>query len=549
MRCSNNITSNDIFLSGLELILSVAVCYVIASISYILGVGISYGTLPVALVLVSAAIIYVKTWRDSWRSIVYALIVWVIAVYSSTVISDSSYDGPMYHYESVFHLYNGWNPYLNPDGITGMGLWAKHYPKAMEIVGACVMHITQRIQSSKAIMLILFVGLLFILPTLFRRVSHHIGKKQSVILALLVVCNPVLNCQILHFYVDDVVYICVVLAIIAGLLIAVHSERNRIGYVLIATAIIIGAGTKANALIYVIYAIVFTLIGLYLFGDRKLLGKYALWCIVVGFFSGIVLVYHPYITNWVEYGHPLYPLMGEGKTDIMTGNTPDAFADGNRVVNFFKSIYSVSLPSVDQREGGFFMLFMLLFPMSIGSIIYCACKRKNIRPVAYIAACIVASCFFFEQTWWARYIPQLWLVVPLSVYALMVTEVHKLVVIVRHIIVGFGCGTGCIGCCGNIMNSIAFTIYADGFYAVLRKAERPFKVGWVQIERMLYEQRVPIQQFDKNSIPENELNDIVTNPMELAEWYKVLDLEQQESLDSLSNANIIYTFKRAIRKN
>ena len=61
---------------------------------------------------------------------------------------------------------------------------------------------------------------------------------------------------------------------------------------------------------------------------------YLVTCIVA-----IILVgFSSYVKNFVEHGHPLYPLAGEGKVDIMTGNQPSSF---DNMIGLKKLIYSV----------------------------------------------------------------------------------------------------------------------------------------------------------------------------------------------------------------
>ena len=63
---------------------------------------------------------------------------------------------------------------------------------------------------------------------------------------------------------------------------------------------------------------------------------YIITCVIA-----IVLVgFSTYVTNTMDHGHPFYPLAGEGKKDIMTGNQPTAFNNINGVQRLMISIFS-----------------------------------------------------------------------------------------------------------------------------------------------------------------------------------------------------------------
>ena len=124
--------------------------------------------------------------------------------------------------------------------------------------------------------------------------------------------------------------------------------------------------------------------------------------------AGVILAWHPYITNLTGWGHPLYPLMGDAPVDIMGYNTPEMYEGSGRIYNFFKSLTAVSLPVYDQRAGGFTVLMPLILVLcAVAAVI----MRKKLKGVVwYIAGCVLLTCFLYEQSWWARYNCQLWLI-------------------------------------------------------------------------------------------------------------------------------------------
>lgn len=528
------------FTTGLILVLSVTICYILSSVLFIAGIGISAAVLPSAFLISCIAAAYGNSLRNTVTGVISASAVWIICSYLCIVLYDTSYDGNMYHTEIVTDLFYGWNPYLDPSGITSIKLWTEHYTKAMETVGACLMSVTDRIQSAKAVMIVLACGVFLMLPELLRRLNPRLSSRQSFLISLLTISNPVVLCQILRFYIDNVVYLTTVIAVVSGMLIA-KGDRNRFfNYSLMAVAIVLAAGTKANALVYVVFTIICTMGWMFLYGDKKRILHFAGFCLIAGVVSVFGICWHPYVTNWISDGHPLYPLMGENPVDIMTHNTPEQFKGNNRIENFFRSVFSIKNPSVDQRSGGFTPFFILLFPISVLSIVYCSRKQRQFPVAAYTAVCVLASCFFFEQSWWARYIPQLWLLVPLSAYMLMLSGKSRIAETGRKAIVSLGVSAGCLCLSISVVNAIWFTRQTDFMYDVLEGSTVPMMNGFPQIRRMFMEKNIPVRLYDEDKLTPDESGKIPYNIMLGDEKKKILTPEQQSEIDSMFRKELIH---------
>lgn len=543
------------FTTGTILILTITLCFVFAAVFYMIGCGINATVLPISCIVATMFVSRSNTWSRICLSALVAVLVWALCAYICTVLYDSSCDGNWYHMEIVANLFNGWNPYRNPSGIVSYELWAEHYSKAMEMVGACLMMITQRIQSSKAVMPVLAIGLLLILPTFIRQITPQISRKQSVLLSLLVVSNPVLVCQMLRFYIDDVVYICVVLAIVSSVLIAINDRRALLPYTFMAASIILAAGTKANALVYVVFVIICALVGRLIYGKKQRIMEYALFCIIVGLIAVFGICYHPYVTNWLNNGHPLFPLMGEGAVDIMTGNTPEELLRNNRFVNFFISVFSFSRPSVDTRSGGFTPTFVLLFPLALVLLsYYCVKGRRSMSPFVYVGICVLISCFIFEQSWWARYVPQLWLLVPLTAYVLMLNSVGRAMKCVRSIFVVLGIITGAVCCMTTYLGTLRYTLRTKNTFKVLDGRSLPIFAGEPQTVRMLEENGFTVVEYPWTDITDVRKDSVMFDSVMYeamvghTEWNKVLTAPEDARLDSLLRSNKFYKYGVAVRR-
>lgn len=334
-----SITRNVPFLTGANLLLSVALCYVVAAGAFFIGLQPVRFALPVAFVLALLFTFVLQKNIGRWiASVVISMAVWCAGAAISVALFDSTCDGNLYHMEAVADMYNGWNPYLDTLGVPSDEPLIHHYPKAMEIVGACLMGMTGILQSSKAVMIALAAALCLLSALLTRMVSPQVSRRRSWVLTLLIVSNPVVVCQMLRFYIDDVVYITTVLTLLLSLAILLSDSKKPFLYVLLVATIVIATGTKLNALFYACLTGVCISAGCLVFHRKRHLGAYLCICSLSVIASVFAIAYHPYVTNWLIAGHPLYPLVGEGSIDIMSYNTPEKFVGGNRFINFLWSI-------------------------------------------------------------------------------------------------------------------------------------------------------------------------------------------------------------------
>ena len=537
------------FASGMILILSVTLCYMTAVVAYMVGGGISAWSLPAATLMAAAVAALSLDLRDVAWALPGALAVWALWIVACMNLYDSSFDGVLYHMEIVAQLYSGWNPVMDTMGIFSTEPWAQHYAKGMEMAGACVMCLTDDIQSSKAVMPVLATGLLLLLPAWTARLRPGLGVRKRCILAFLTISNPVLICQMLRFYIDDAVYICIVLAIMSSLSLLSCGKRDISDLLILGAAIILAAATKPNALFFVALALGCIIAGAYVARRREGLLDLTIFCAVTVILAVCIFSYHPYITNWLIKGHPLYPLMGEGAVDIMTGHTDEMFSGHNRFYNFFRSIYTVARPTVAQGYGGFTPFFMILLPCSAAIIAICCIRRRCLGADGYAALCIFASCFIFPQSWWARYVPQVWLLVPLAVaMAYESPQQPRLLPPLRRITVALGLATGIFCSVTTYLGALRFTLRQDCIYEVMEGRTITVSAGQPQTVRMLGKHNIRCVEVPWNSLSDREKEHAADLLIAQDEWHKVMTESDQEELDSLLRSNNFYRFGVAIRR-
>jgi hypothetical protein len=149
-----------------------------------------------------------------------------------------------------------------------------------------------------------------------------------------------------------------------------------------------------------------------------------------------VLVFgaHPYITNFLRDGHPLYPLFGAGHVDIMTGNRPASLRGLSEPARLWASYFSPTSTSYDGVQGqkapftfqrsefraageydprlaGFGPFFSGAALIALGLSAWIAFSAKRTRASLLLLAFALAlsvSQLVMPESWWARYVAPLW---------------------------------------------------------------------------------------------------------------------------------------------
>ncbi|MCM1348349.1 MAG: hypothetical protein NC338_02975 [Firmicutes bacterium] len=410
-----NRIDKTIGITGVIMLGSIVATYVIASLTLLFGGHISALTALFGL-FAGIAIGFLFFPKESLNIIAGAAllseIISGIFVWIGSSLFDFSYDGNFYHQPTIMALTMGWNPIHDAAAPVELTVWSLHYARAMETVQAAAAMLFDNVEAAKCVNFMLIAATGLISYSALRRYTS-ISPRFAAITALVAVSNPVVICQCLTFYIDYTKYLYLILTIIAIIGIA-HDRKPSRGIALLAGVVWLAIGTKFNIFFEEGVAIAAALAWLM----YKKLNHAALITTITGIgalVTGVLILgWHPYITNWIGNGHPLYPLMGEGALEIMEAQTPAIYENGNRFVNFFISLATPELfVTVDSRNGAFGPIAILIFAIAWFLLL------KHIKVfgglAVYISVWCLASCFFFEQSWWGRYVCQLWLPVPLAV--------------------------------------------------------------------------------------------------------------------------------------
>jgi hypothetical protein len=387
------------------------------------------GAVAVILALVAATVAAGATARR-WSPAVAALALALGAGIAAEQFHDLSWDGQVYHQEAVLALAEGWNPLHDPPRPVQRrpdDLWLNHYPKGAWIAQAALFAATGHLESAKGIQLLLLAAGGLLLYAALR--THGAPAAPALVGSLLAAANPVALAQSFSFYVDGMVAsLLTILVALAALL--WHRPQWAL---LLATgaALVLLPNLKFTGVVY---------------GGVLLAGAGALWrwrrrpraarLMLVGgtalLLGTVVLGFDPYVTNLRRAGHPFHPVAGARAVDFIGIQLEPAFHRHPPLVRFFQTTFARSsnvnaapvpklpltvgadevraMSQADTRVGGFGPFFGAALLVTAGLL--CACRPLRLhlpRAALGAGAVLLAAALFNPVIWWARYVPQLWL--------------------------------------------------------------------------------------------------------------------------------------------
>jgi hypothetical protein len=450
-----------------------------------------------------------------------------------------------YHQMAVSKLEEGWNPVYESlplevvktkhfkEGIV-LNRYVNHYPKAHEIFAALWVGATNRFESGKVFnVLIIFAAFCSVCHLLLS--FTQMKKVWAFAIAFAAALNPIALSQLFSYYIDGAIASLVAI-FIAQLILLYRAEENKDSqpfYFMIFLLIIILCNMKFTALVYT--ALFCFLYALFLILQKQLtlLKKFLLISIPAGMIAVGVVGFNPYITNTRDFGHPFHPIAGKYKMDVISLHAPKEFLNDNRLERFIKSTFSESatidtntkgrslrlkfpftfsvsemkaLQGEGVRLGGFGVFWSGIFSISfilIGIVAYVQNRKERGYMFALISA-IVISVAINPESWWARFIPQLWLLPIILCFFLMhnskrgFTSIAKGIVIILIINV-------LLVATAAFSSTINMTIRTNKEFAKWRKSERPILVYFDMFPlnaRKLKENIIPFIKVDSfESLP------------------------------------------------
>jgi hypothetical protein len=389
---------------------------------------------------------------DDWRGRVARGVMLVMLVSLALVIAsatvDDGYDGWLYHEAGVIGLTHGWNPVTQPlfdvwwaahrtslgsppDAPSVDGLWTTAYPKALWVLASHALVWGLPVDSGK------YAGILLIFAAsgIALRALRLAGLSASwsLVLAVIAALNPVAVMQTTTYYVDGALGCC--LTVLVFSLVAFNITKSRLDLFPAIGAALIACNLKFTGPIYV--AIITLPVMIWWLWRRQLQVGHLR---TIGL-AGLLLILcsvNPYFTNVGIGGSPVQPL---NRRNLLVAQMWPEFLAKNRFEKLFMSLTftnylnpygeipqselkAVTNPfqlrsinefgefatSYDLRIGGFGPLFAVA--LALASVIALMRASDGTRDVglALIALGTVASILVMSVSWWARLVPQMWLV-------------------------------------------------------------------------------------------------------------------------------------------
>lgn len=390
-------------------------------------------------------------------SILLTLSIILVSIGLSTFMYDSSYDSIAYHKPAIGALKNGWNPVYedvsefnrspnNPVKLinTNYERWVNHYGKAAWTYAANIYKVTGNIESGKSINILIALSLFL---AAFYYLRALVSRNNALVLSLLLLFNPIFTTQMFSYYNDGLSgNLLLILIILLSMLVNRQKlDDSKLKYLMIIMVLPLLINIKFT---YLLYAGITCAVYLAFMLLTPKLRKSAPRLIIAGLVSlviGLGIIGLPtYPKNQIQHGNPFYPLAGEGKVDIITGQQPKGFATLNRFQKFYLANFSKTqnvtagdpnmpdLPELklpftvykseinylnytDSRIGGYGVLFggiLLVSSIIILLTLIRLSAMKDWQKVLRICLPIiplVLTFIIFADVWWARYFPQLYI--------------------------------------------------------------------------------------------------------------------------------------------
>lgn len=349
-----------------------------------------------------------------------------VTVLACIRIPDLGYDSLAYHMPAQVYLSEGWNPYRRvaccPGGqdCASTRVLIEHYPKAAWITGACFVVVTGRIDSAKALNVLLLLAAYAAAIAFVRLPGRATGAARVATVALLV-WNPTALNQLVVAQVDSPMasaLTCMILAVL------VTRRRPSPGLFLAAALHALFASCLKFTGLPFVGVLLAGLLGHEL-ANRE---PRARWRAVVmgAALLGAVLGpgANPWLVNLVMHQNPVYPAYDHrsGRTVLDEMATPEFLARG-RVEKFLLSQFATAkagaptepryglpfhlrldlTPGVGPRFGGHGPFYGEALILALPLLLTLGVSVHRVLGLA-----LLVTLFATGAGWWARLVPQAW---------------------------------------------------------------------------------------------------------------------------------------------
>ncbi|MGX2982090.1 hypothetical protein [Helicobacter sp. 23-1045] len=432
---------------GIALFCFVLMLFIIASVGFVLKIQIN--ALYFYIALCGSLLFLLKNNECKILSAVAFFGVFIFAIFMALYFYDYSWDGRAYHQIGIYYLANGWNPiYEKMEEVADLRqflsheLWVTHYLKFAEITQSCIYKAFGTIEGGKAINYIFAFGAFFYGVAVLGRFKN-INFAIIVLLVFLAVFSPVVMAQIGTYYIDGCLGVAIIFVIFAMIDLdsAKFAESSAkfaesaldsakiLPKAIFILALLATASIKLTGIAYAGFIGISYLLYQIYRKDFKA-AKAVFCCGAIACALIIICNVNPLLTNQAQNGHFGYPLMGKDKIDIIASQQPKDFAGNNRFAKLAKSLFGKSqnlgqngesslkipflrhsderLGDTDTRIGGFGYYFSGIILLCL-AMIALNFRKFSHRDFMFLFCVILGSVIINPECWWARYVPQMWI--------------------------------------------------------------------------------------------------------------------------------------------
>lgn len=416
------------------------IVFLFANIGFIIHIPITWIYLILALPIIYFTL---TKFNSSFKDTNFQFLIFLFLVIASIFISkdknDFSFDGLAYHFQAMLCLKNGWNPLLETAASFGEKyhlytnhIWVQVWPKFCETVSACFYQLTNIIESGFIVNCLVCCAVFFKSISVFSLFSNR--KFLNLIFSTLIILNPVVIAQFYTMYVDLIMYLMFILFLLNIIEIIKKEEFSKFNFWNLIFIGTIMPNLKITGLFFLaIISIVF------LFSYKNYAKTYLKTCLIMELFL-IITSIHPYLTNYIQYNNPLFPILGI-KKDIIVERQIFAeemknknqfekillstFSTQQNITDHIKLKYPFQLEKkedfelyiFDTRFGGLGHFWSGIFILGFLLLIGIEIKDKTDKKIYYsISSIILLSFFLHKEAWWYRYVAQIWFFPIFSLY-------------------------------------------------------------------------------------------------------------------------------------
>ncbi len=431
--------SQTLWQVGAPLILLPVLVFCSVTVLFIAGASLSGPAALLVLAIATAASLAVTQvlFQGNWRlnSLISVALI-ILAIFLSQLFHDTSIDGQHYHFQAIYALAHGWNPFWDtgppPTIADPPALWVFHYPRSAWTFSATLLAAGFPFAATKvANFLFLFGGALVLSGALFR---FGFSPISTLLLSGAAILNPIVLGQLYTGMNDGLLFFCIAIFTVSITCWVTKNDRNAL--LLGVAAMLFGLNLKFSGVLIFAVLCAFACLGWYVVAGWRPASRASVLLLAVAALSIVGLGWSPYVLNYFNFGHVFYPLMGAKAVDIMDGNTPAVLSGLSGIGRFFFSLFAhthsgyetlstLKVPfyltseeirssgGVDVRIGGFGPLFSgVLALATISSALQLVERPRTptIWGLFFIGGALLVSVALMPQNWWARYVPHFWLV-------------------------------------------------------------------------------------------------------------------------------------------